>query len=326
MKKNTKIASILIVDDRPENLFALEATLEDIDANIVQASSGQQALEYLLNETFALVLLDVQMPEMDGYEVASMMKQSRSTKNTPIIFLTAISRDEDYIHQGYESGAVDYITKPINMDILISKVKIFIQMWQQKHELERLNKKYQEVVCQVKQQRDALKELAMKDYLTGLYQRRMFDEILVKEISQSVRHQSFLTVAMLDLDFFKKVNDTYGHAVGDDILISTASIFLKLTRTEDIVCRYGGEEFVIMMPNTELKEGLLTCERIRAKIEATVYSTNIGELHTTISIGVSQFQSQRESTPEQLLKHADDCLYKAKKAGRNQIFPQNKAS
>jgi len=314
--------NILIVDDRKENLIALSAVLEDVDADIIQASSGGEALGLLLEYNFALVLLDVQMPEMDGYEVANIMSQSPSTQNIPIIFLTAISKDEQNIIKGYTSGAVDFITKPLNTEILLSKVGIFLRLWSQNNELLLLSLKYQGAMKELEAQRDELKEMTIKDYLTGLYQRRVFDELLIKEISQSVRHNTYLSLAMLDLDYFKKVNDTYGHSVGDEVLVKVSAVFMDLVRGSDIVSRYGGEEFVILMPDTHLNDAVKSCERIRSSIENLKFETDKGKLEVTISIGVAEFHLNAEKKLELMTKRADECLYQAKDQGRNCVYPK----
>lgn len=315
--------TILIVDDRPENLLALHATLDDIDAQIIEALSGADALSCLLDNNVAMVLLDVQMPEMDGYEVASIMRETPTTASIPIVFLTAISKDELHIEKAYLSGAVDFITKPINTDILLAKVRVFLLLWAQSHELKVLAENYAAAVEEITLQRDQLQELAVKDHLTGLYQRRVFDEMMIKEISRSIRHQHYMSVAMLDLDYFKRVNDDYGHLVGDEVLIKTGQILMQMMRSDDLVCRFGGEEFVILMPNTQLKDAQVIAERIRSSIADTLFTTDKGELKITISIGLVEFYLGSVQSPQELLKVADDCLYKAKENGRNQVYPQS---
>ncbi len=314
--------NILIVDDRKENLIALSAALEDVDADIIQASSGSEALGLLLEYNFALVLLDVQMPEMDGYEVANIMNQSSSTQNIPVIFLTAVSKDEHNIVKGYASGAIDFITKPLNTEILLLKVGIFLRLWSQSNELLLLSLKYQGAMKELEAQRDELKEMSIKDYLTGLYQRRVFDDLLVKEVNQSVRHNTHLSLAMLDLDYFKKVNDTFGHSVGDEVLVKVSAVFMDLVRGSDIVSRYGGEEFVILMPDTHLNDAVRSCERIRSSVENLKYDTDNGELTVTISIGVAEFHLNAEKKLALLIKRADECLYQAKDQGRNCVYPK----
>lgn len=313
--------TILIVDDRPANLLALQATLSDINATIIKAESGAQALSCLLEHNIALVLLDVQMPEMDGYEVANIMSETPTTANIPIVFLTAIDHDDFHIEKAYLSGAIDFITKPINTTILLAKVSIFLNMWLQNKQLKDLAKNYQAALEEITRHRDQLKELSVKDHLTGLFQRRVFDDMLIKEISRSMRQQQPLSIAMLDLDNFKNINDQYGHAVGDDVLIKIGQIFMSLMREADLVCRYGGEELVILMPNTRLSDAQLISERIRLAVKSTLFDADQGNINLTISIGVSELQLSQKESPEQLLKNADDALYRAKESGRNQIFP-----
>lgn len=323
ISETTTRPTILIVDDRAENLLALSAILTDVDAVVIEAASGAEALEKLLENEVALVLLDVQMPDMDGYEVASIMRSTKTTELIPIIFLTAISTEEFYVEKGYETGAVDFIQKPLNTNILLSKVAIFLKLWKQSQQLKKLNANYQQSIQEITKQRDELNELAIKDFLTGLYQRRVFDDFINKEISRAVRHKGALSIAMMDLDFFKKVNDNYGHLVGDEVLVQFARILQSSLRESDIACRFGGEEFVVMMPMTSLADALIICERIRTTIEQYVFHTEKGDLQVTISIGLSEFHLDAPKTAEELLKIADDCLYQAKKNGRNQIYPQS---
>ena len=314
--------TILIVDDRPANLLALQATLSDISATIVKAESGAEALNCLLEHNIALVLLDVQMPEMDGYEVANIMRETPATANIPIVFLTAIDHGDFYIEKAYLAGAVDFITKPINTTILLAKVNIFLNMWSQNNALKDLAKNYQAALEEITLHRDQLKELSIKDHLTGLFQRRVFDDMLTKEISRSMRQQQPLSVAMLDLDHFKDINDQYGHAIGDDVLIKMGQIFMSLMREADLVCRYGGEEFVILMPNTQLSDAQLISERIRIAVKSAQFKTDKGTINLTISIGIAELQLSQKELPEQFLKKADDALYQAKESGRDQIFPK----
>ncbi len=316
-----QVPNILIVDDRQENRFALNATLNQINATVIQADSGSKALQCLLDHDIALVLLDVKMPDMDGYEVANIMRKTQATATIPIVFLTAVNHDLIHIEKAYLSGAVDFLFKPLNTDILLAKVQIFLNLWSQNNVLTELANKYEAALEKITIQNEELKKLAFKDHLTGLFQRRVFDNILLKEVSRSIRHQSFLSIAMLDLDHFKLVNDDFGHAVGDTVLISISHILLALMREADLVCRFGGEEFVILMPNTQLSDAQLIAERIRLAVENEIFSTEKNDLKVTISIGIAEFHSAHEKTPEELLKKADDCLYQAKHNGRNQVFP-----
>lgn len=311
--------NILIADDRLENLVALEALLEECIAVVYKANSGNEALSLMLEKEFALVLLDVQMPEMDGFEVAELMRSNPNTRHTPIIFVTAISNEKEYVFKGYDSGAVDYLTKPIEPSILRSKVDIFLGLWRQRNELARTVAELEKASRLIESQQKELRDLAILDHLTGLYQRRWFDEIAIKEVSQSRRHKTPLALAMLDIDHFKQVNDNHGHKAGDAILVQLAQILRSTVRKEDTVFRYGGEEFIVLMPNTDNVSASRTCERIQHSIANVVFRHADGELVITVSIGVAELGEQYEPDINVLLETADKLLYQAKAQGRNQV-------
>jgi PleD family two-component response regulator len=192
--------NILIVDDRPENLLVLESLLERSDLNIIKATSGNEALGLLIEYDFALTLLDVQMPGMDGFEVAAMMNKSSKTKHIPIIFITAISKDKHYLSKGYESGAVDFISKPLDPYILKSKVKVFLELYKQKKMLENTTLNLKLTMNELKKskkiienQNRILKDISIKDGLTGLYNYRHMIDVLESEFSRAKRYHSNLS-------------------------------------------------------------------------------------------------------------------------------------
>lgn len=541
-------SNILLVDDKQENLLALEGLLEGPDMNIVKAQSGNEALGLMLEYDFALVLLDVQMPEMDGFETAEMMKGMEKTRNTPIIFVTAVNKDQQYVFKGYEAGAVDYLLKPLAPDILKSKVKIFIDIHKQKKLLEKRTDDLQTTVAQLKKAnekrmeqekaliqeerlkmllqmagatvhelsqpltvllgnielmeinkdepeklgsymnkiegsvqqiadivkkmqsirhydtksyldgpsimkfdqklnilsvedwdedferirkilrnhknvtlnraitiQDAIKllekgeidlvlldhvlkdgdsidfinmmdkkglnipvvvitgqgdemvasqviqvgaydylpkervsakslsrsihnalekyhlkeeikraqsrmaEMAMKDELTGLYNRRNFMEALDREISRARRHKFELVLCMIDLDGFKNINDTYGHSAGDKILSEVGKMLKECIRHSDLICRYGGEEFAIILPNTRPEKAWTVCERFRRMVSQRQFENNSSTIYMTVSIGYASLDHSVLEAPLDLINKADKALYHAKKAGKNRV-------
>ncbi|UCH95625.1 MAG: diguanylate cyclase [Candidatus Aminicenantes bacterium] len=297
--------NILLVDDRKENLLALGAVLESPGLNILTATSGNEALGLMLEHDLAVVILDVQMPEMDGFEVAELMRKNEKTKYIPIIFVTAFSKDEDYIFKGYETGAVDYLFKPLNPVILKSKVNIFLELEQSRKQIEKQNER--------------LKELSFTDGLTGLYNHRYFQEILNREFAIVRRNRTDLSCFMIDLDYFKDVNDTFGHAFGDFVLRRFARLLKGAVRETDILARYGGEEFVLLLPHTHLDGARVLAEKCRKKAAGYVYENEGYSRRVTISIGIASCHTHQPPGSSDLVSFADQALYRAKAEGRNQV-------
>ncbi len=532
-------ANILIVDDKPQNLISLEAVLEGPDINIVKANSGNEALSKILEDDFALVLLDVQMPDMDGFETAEYMRGNNRTCQIPIIFVTAISKEQKHIFKGYESGAVDYIFKPLDPDILINKVTIFIDLFRQRKIIERKNRELAEANKEILDQQKALveeerlkvllqmagatahelnkplmmlldslemfelvkddqkkvlelipkiqkagetisntvnklqnvrfdvtvkhdskttiadnnqnihilyvedsdwhydllnaifekyehimlqratsveeamsvveqmgvdiilleyylpdgtgldfleklkaenvdlpviaitgkgdekiassfikagaldylpkKELNKErlfavinntlekfglrkeldrsiqkmaedstlDQLTGLYNRRYMNSVLKREVDRVRRYDAMLGCLLLDLDHFKNVNDTYGHLCGDYVLKEVATLLMELKRNPDYLFRYGGEEFLYLIPQTDLQGTMKFAERMRKKCEEKEFIYKEDILKITMSIGISSFNKESVGHELILIEKADKALYEAKAAGRN---------
>ncbi len=300
-----KNPNILIVDDNKNNILVLEGVLEDLSVEFCIANSGQDALGILLEEEIALILLDVQMPEMDGFECASLIKKMKKTRNIPIIFLTALSGDDENLFKGYENGAVDFISKTFNEYVLKSKVNIFIELYNQKKKIEEHNL--------------FLKELSIKDGLTGIYNHRHMQNEINREFALAIRNNTDLSVLMLDIDHFKKLNDNYGHSYGDNVLKKLTKIISKAIRESDIFARYGGEEFLVILPTTDLKGGQNLAESIREEIENGDFSYKKINTKVTISIGVSTLKNFNIKKASELIENADKELYNAKNNGRNRV-------
>lgn len=531
--------NILIVDDKQANLTSLRALLEDFNVTIVEATSGNEALTHTLSTDFALVLLDVQMPEMDGYETAELMRGSSKTRNTPIIFVTAINTEEKHIFKGYEAGAVDYLPKPLDPYILRSKVKIFLQLYQQRIDLKKQNEalkqanetmiaqqrsvieeerlrlllnmsgatiheinqplsallgsidlidkhstdgkeirgyvdtvkeagkrirgiisNYQDfgpndavskgntsfvvtitedlnilsiedsdenyshilktlsnyphlslsrakdvktglgmlqeqhfdivlldyilpdgngfdfirqskeigikvpfavvtgqgdevvasqmiqagaldylpknkltesslirtihnirekyhLIREIEAKNAELKMMVTEDELTGVFNRRYLNTSLQSEFERAIRYNQEMVLLMLDLDNFKLVNDTYGHPTGDIVLKELGKVLKDITRQSDIVCRYGGEEFTVILPNSDHQNGYHVAEKIRESFSQCTFAHENTSFSMTLSIGGAS--SHQTDSPEQLLSFADQALYKAKQTGRNRV-------
>lgn len=320
--------SILIVDDRPENLLTLESLLDRPELEIVRANSGMEALEKTLDHEFALVLLDVQMPGMDGYETAELMRGNNKTRHIPIIFITAAQKEREHMFKGYDSGAVDFMFKPLEPAVLNSKVGVFLDLQRQKCQLEEKTRELdakivelEELQQQLEETNEKLRRLSAQDGLTGIPNRRSFDERLATEWNRAIREQEPLSLIMLDIDYFKAYNDHYGHVAGDICLRQVAkTIKDALPREMDEASRYGGEEFAIILPNTCNKGAEHVADRLMKAFEelCVEHEASPSNQHLTISLGLFTHIPKHGQAPSLLVENADRALYKAKNNGRNQ--------
>lgn len=311
MTKQNDKPIILLVDDRQENLFALEKLLEALNVEILLAYSGSEALSQLLRHDIALILMDVQMPEMDAFEAAEQIHRNQQTNHIPIIFVTDLDTEYQDISRGYQAGCIDYLFKPIQPFIFLAKVKVYIELYQRQAQLKAAN-------TLIQRQNDLLQYQATRDGLTGLYNHKQFQNLLAHDFSLTKRHNKELTLMMLDLDYFKDVNDTYGHQAGDAVLKEFACLLSGLVRETDIPARYGGEEFVVALPNTDLPGAMTVAEKIRELVEDHVYQHKDIPIRITVSVGVSEFVPFMEQ-PTELIEQADNALYQAKAQGRNRV-------
>lgn len=319
--------NILIVDDRAENILVLENLLDGPDRKIVKATSGNEALEKLIDHDFALVILDVQMPDMDGFEVATHMRKSEKARNVPIVFVTALSKEQKFIFKGYEVGAVDYLFKPIEPSILTSKVNVFLDLHRQKRMLEEQARELKVKVDELSEARKqlekvnkVLEDLSSQDGLTGLLNRRRFEEIADSEWRRAMRLKTTVALIMADIDCFKSYNDRYGHLAGDTCLKKVAMVMSEnLRRAGDHLARFGGEEFVIILSNIDKEGALAVAERIRESIEelGIPHEDSPVSDHVTVSLGVASVVPHHGSSYSLLINSADKAMYSAKQAGRN---------
>lgn len=322
---NKSDVNILIVDDRQENLLVLESLLEDMNCNIIKATSGNEALSLMFDYEFALVLLDVQMPDMDGFEIAEFMKMNSRTRYLPIIFVTAISKEKKCIFKGYEIGAVDYLFKPIEPIMLRSKVKVFLELYNQKKLLEEQAKLLELKVKELSELKEAnfkLENLSTLDGLTGISNRRSFDSYINISLKSCARSENPISLIIADIDFFKDYNDNYGHLKGDECIIKVAkSIACSVKRPLDFVARYGGEEFAIILPETDQEGAVATAETIRKNVEALKITHEHSTVapYITLSLGVETILPKANYSIHEFINNADKALYNAKLSGRNQV-------
>ncbi len=290
-------AKILIVDDSKFNIKVLTDILVDEGYEIVSLENSTEVLETVHAIKPDIIILDVIMPGIDGFQVCKSLKGDFEIKDIPIIMLTAKSKGSD-IKKALELGAFDYMKKPIDEVEVIARVQSALRY---KHKL------------------DELKEMAMKDGLTGLYNHALLIELFEKEYIKQRRDASCLAFAMLDIDYFKKVNDTYGHMVGDVILKQLAGILTESVRRSDIVGRYGGEEFSIVIPEATSDDVFQLCERIRKSVENYSFYADDKVIKITVSIGIYFKGFNDEISHIDMIKKADEKLYKAKRDGRNRV-------
>ncbi|MBU1343431.1 MAG: diguanylate cyclase [Proteobacteria bacterium] len=289
-KKNT--SSVLIVDDNPKHIHLIGKTLAGKGYMLEAATSGKQALEWVETRRFDLILLDVVMPGMNGFDVCKKLKLLPGFKDTPVILLTVKTEISDIV-KGFQIGVVDYVTKPFNPIELMARVGTQLEL---------------------KSSRDLLRQMALTDGLTKLYNHGYIHERLAQEISRSRREKQPVSVIMFDLDHFKNINDTYGHKIGDEILVMIASLIKELLRKEDVAGRYGGEEFLIILPNTDGQGAVIVANKIKTKIQNHTFPQK--GLSVTISGGVCSFEGEDANN---LIMKADQLLYQAKEKGRNRI-------
>ncbi len=292
-------ATILVVDDERANLNILADILKE-KYKVILAKNGKQALERALIQLPDLILLDIIMPDLNGYQILYEIKNNDLLKEIPVIFISALSNDKDE-ERGLVLGAVDYITKPFNKATVSARVNNHIK---------------------IVRQRKLIENIALLDGLTEIPNRRNYDKRINMEMARAVRENTPLSLLMLDIDFFKQFNDYYGHSKGDEALKSVAGALINtIVRPTDFAARIGGEEFVILLPNTSPEGARHTAELIRAAIEALgiphQYSAVASVL--TVSIGGASWLPDHDSGLPNLLDTADKMLYRAKNEGRNRV-------
>lgn len=319
------LINILIVDDKPENLLILEGFLDTIECNIYMARSADEALVFMQKYEFALVLLDVKIPLLDGFRTAELIRGSERSKSIPIIFITGRRIEQWSVFKGYEAGAVDYLLKPIDAGILKSKVTVFLDLYQQKKLLkiqaELLQSKTNEIT-ELKEVNINLENLSSLDGLTGIPNRRNFDKFIKMSWKNAIREQQPLSLIMVDIDYFKLYNDNYGHLPGDHCLIRVAKTLAStIERPIDLVARYGGEEFIVVLPNTDKEGALFVAERMRMNIEKLAIKHDHSYVAdcVTVSLGVEDIIPRSSDSIADFLSSVDNALYLAKQEGRNRV-------
>lgn len=296
---------ILVVDDSPDNLDVLSSRLRFRGYDVETASNGTEALEKVSESRPDLILLDVMMPDLDGYEVTRRIKNDPDLPFIPIILVTARDSTQDKV-AGLDAGADDYLTKPINFPELEARARSMLRIKELQDELEEKNRE--------------LAKLSITDSLTGLLNHRHIQEVVHEEFERARRTGDPLSVIMFDFDHFKRVNDAYGHQVGDRVLQEMAEILNKTAREIDKLGRYGGEEFIAVLPETDHDDATVFAERVRERVERHPFAVGRAEpLHLTVSAGTATYPQPGVYNPRTLVQRADQALYAAKAAGRNRV-------
>jgi diguanylate cyclase (GGDEF)-like protein len=310
MERNEK-KKILVVDDHEDNIELLRARLEARGYEVYGANDGQAALDQVDKVCPDLILLDVMMPKMDGMEVVRRLKSNPKLPFIPVIMQTALDSTENKV-EGLDAGADDYITKPINFAELEARVNSLLRIKSLQSALALREKELSEL-------NDRLRQISLTDGLTQVENRRSLEERLHDMWQHSVRLHEPIAIVMCDIDKFKSVNDTYGHQAGDWVLKEFAQLLKAEAREIDRVGRYGGEEFLLILPGTVLDAAVTFAERLREKVEKHTFTYPGGTLCRTMSCGVAASPHPRVKDQEALLRAADDALYVAKESGRNRV-------
>ncbi len=309
-----KTPQILIAGGSPESAESIEQGLKSSGCRSLAEFDLDRIVDVVDTETPDLVLLDVRDTGRDGFELLRMLRARLRESFVPIIIVTA-KEDTDGIMKGFEAGADDYITEPFNVQEMVARVKSMLRIKMLQDELQNANLR--------------LRQLSIRDGLTGLYNRRYFYERLAIELERARRHQQPLSCIMTDVDRFKSINDKYGHIFGDYALRKLAAVLSEETRKIDIVSRYGGEEFVFLLPNTNLDQAAHLAERVRTRVDEEVFREGDIEVTLTISLGVSVANPGEMGNPDEFVNRSDMACYEAKRLGRNKVAvwdPEAKAA
>jgi diguanylate cyclase (GGDEF)-like protein len=314
MTKRLSKLKVLIVEDSKVALKAISGYIEKMGVQPLLAENGHDALELYSRERPDIVLLDIILPDTDGYEVAKEIRRLQGKDEwTAIIFLSVMSKDED-LARGIEVGGDDYIMKPVGCVVVQAKVRAMYRLVQMQRALVKM-------AAQLNDANQELQRLSMTDGLTGIANRRMFDVSLAREWRRCMRLNKPLSVVMLDVDYFKKYNDRYGHQEGDDCLVAVAQeVARSAPRPGDLAARYGGEEFVMILADTDENGANWVAERIRQHVAGlNLPHKDSSDGHVTVSCGISSVIPTQELAVEMLVKSADNALYLSKNQGRNTV-------
>lgn len=307
------MAKIMIVDDVPTNIKVLGALLKN-KYEIIVANNGEKAIHLAQFQLPDLILLDVMMPGLDGLSVCRILKGHEKTCEIPIIFITARNEKEDIV-KAFEAGGQDYITKPFHAQELYARVRAQLELKQSRETLKEYAQQLIERNSQLQRALEQLEFMAQFDLLTNLPNRRYMLDKMKVEAEKAATCKRTMTIIMADIDNFKSINDTYGHDCGDSVLQYIANILRSLPRSDDVVARWGGEEFLFMLPNTDSSGGVIVAEKIRSKIEHNSFEYDGHFFTVTMTFGVAEYEVKEGL--DGTIKKADDALYQGKSMSKN---------
>ena len=297
---------VLVIDDSAVIREQVLRTLKDVGIfnRYKEAKDGLEGFKVLIESKADLVICDVDMPRMDGFKFLQLVDSRPELQGVPIIMLTGMMDFNSKI-KGLEQGASDYLTKPFDAGELVARVKVQLKIKSLQDELKKAN--------------ELLKRLTNIDHLTNLFNRRYLTEILDGEFFRARRNNDHLSLVIIDIDYFKNVNDTYGHQNGDIVLAAVANLAQSQLRVYDSAARYGGEEFVLVIPGTALSGGVQVAERLRQSVLEHSFPSPMEDMTVTVSAGVATFPSPQIDSVDSLFRQADEALYRAKQNGRNRV-------
>lgn len=313
MKKKPMI--ILVEDSRLYQQYLIDLCKKN-DYDYMLIENGIEAIEILFTSRPDLILLDIQLPGMNGYEVCRHIRQMPGNHQTPIIFLTSNGKESDIV-KGFELGGNDYVTKPFNDIILLSRIKNQLEQVSNRNLLNDYIFELEKINNELKLQKEHSELLASRDHLTGIYNRRFLQSSILDAMGEPKTTALSFALALFDIDDFKHINDSYGHTIGDYALKEVVSIIYQNAREEDMLARWGGEEFILYMPYTTTEQAKPIIDHIRQQVEAHQFNVQDASFKLTITCGLSEFDQAEDY--DSVFNRVDEALYKGKNSGKNKI-------
>lgn len=313
----TNLLRVLVVDDEESTRAVLAAMLENAGHVVFEATNGREALEVAVESQPHLMITDWMMPEMDGIELIRALRQTRVGRGMYVVLITS-SDDEDKLVEAFENGVDDFMCKPLNQRVLGARLRAGQRVIRLQQEVERDREEMRRFAAELAVTNRRLSDVALTDSLTGFANRRYAIDRMTEEWSAARRHKRALSCMVIDVDEFKQINDTYGHDVGDMVLRQMSASIKDALRMQDVVARMGGDEFIVICPDTSLAQAMVCAERARQSVETVKIRTGMLQLRVSVSIGVAASASGMKGSDD-LVKVADQGLYLAKQRGRNRI-------